>query len=140
MTGQPYVLFGDFEAAIIDILSNASELDPYNIDHITSDLNQYESGMTYVTVEMQGGSYKFYVVKRPRIDITVYAAKRSLAYDISTTAQAVIFAKQGDYKGHGVNLCACQIETDIFKAYEKDTDQVRYIQSLRLICKPWPQP
>lgn len=138
MTGQPFVLNGDYTAAVIDIISHDSRITSFGIDHITSDMKLYRAGMTYVCVTLLGGSYKFLYLKRPRIDIEVFAATRSRAYDISAMIQAVIFSKQNDYRANGVNLCAVQVETDIFLSDEKDTDQLRYIQSLRLVCKPWP--
>jgi len=136
---NPFVLFGDFEAAIIDILSQADQLVPFAIDKITTDMVGYTEGDLWVTVELEGGSYKFKALKRPRIDITVYGPSRSVAYDVSSMIQAVVFHKAGNYWGNGVNLISVQVETDIFRSTEKDTNQVRYVQALRLICKAWPQ-
>lgn len=138
MTAQPYIVFGDFTAAVIDMLDGDSHLSGFNIKTITSDLKDYERGDTYVLVEQLGGSYKFLYVKRPRIDIIVFSAKRSTAYDISAACQAIVFNRQNNYRANGVNLCAVEVETDIFLSEEKDTSQFRYIQSLRLICKPYP--
>jgi hypothetical protein len=136
---NPYVLFGDFEAAIIDILNTATELSSFGITKVTSDMVGYAAGDLWVTVELEGGSYKFKSVKRPRIDITVYGPDRSVAYDVSAIAQAVVFNRAGNYRNFGVNLISVQVETDIFRSTEKDTNQVRYVQALRLICKAWPQ-
>lgn len=139
MTGTPlYILFGDFEAAVIDILSTSTEVSGFSVDKITTDMIGYDRTKSWVLVEMEGGSYKFKYVKRPRIDITVYAPTRSRAYDISAVIQAVMFAQQGVYGKNGVRICAVQLETDIFRSSEKDTDSIRYIQSLRLVCSYMP--
>jgi hypothetical protein len=138
MTRQfPFVLFGDPEAAVIDILQNHTpELTPYGINRISTDLVGYSADQIWVLVEMEGGSYKYFHQKRCRIDITVYVPiqpdSRSTALAISNVIQASLFATQSSYIGHGINLQAVQVETDIFRGNDKDEDPVRYIQSLRL--------
>lgn len=134
-----YHVFGDVEAMVVDILTNSGKLDTYNIDSITTDMRGFQAGMTWVEIALEGGSYKFHRTKRCRIDITVYAPLRKNAYLVAATAQAVMFSMQASYKGFGLNYQACQIETDIFKSDEKDTQQVRYIQSLRLLVVPDPR-
>jgi hypothetical protein len=139
MSENPFVLFGDIEAAVIDLLTTDSRLTPFGIKVITTDMKDYVSGDLYVVVELEGGSYKFKGVKRPRIDITVYGPNRGLAYDVSAMIQAVIINRSGNYRNHGVNIVSVQIETDIFRSQEKDTNNVRYIQALRLICMAYPE-
>lgn len=133
-----YIIFGDSEAAVVDILKHAPEIQAFTPVSVTTDLKGYERGNRWIEVSRAGGSYRFFRYERPRIDITVYAERRSVAYDIMATAQAVMFREQANYRGLGINYLACQVESGIFESNEKDTDQVRYILALRLIIKASP--
>lgn len=137
---EEYIIFGDVEAMVVDLLSNSPRLAGETIDRITTDMVGWEAGMTWIEIAMEGGSYKFLHTKRARIDITVYSVHRKDAYRISAICQAIMFANQRSYKGFGLNYQSCQVETDIFKGTEKDTSQVRYIQSLRLLVLPYNGP
>lgn len=143
MSGRnEFIVFGDPEAMTVAILTGDSHIAAFRtqadvpIDKITTDLVGFERGMTWVEVAMEGGSYKFHRTKRARIDVTVYSPLRRDAYALSALIQAVMFSMQASYTGFGLNYQACQIETDIFKSNEKDTAEIRYIQSLRLLLKP----
>lgn len=131
------IIFGDAEAAVIEILSSATEVTAFT-PTITTDLKGYQRGARWIEVTRAGGSYRFPRYERPRIDIITFAELRSVAYDMIAACQAVMFREQGNYMGHGVNYLACQIESGIFESNEKDTDQVRYILALRLILKASP--
>jgi hypothetical protein len=89
----------------------------------------------WVEISMQGGSYRFIRQKRPRIDIITYAPNREDAYDLGATAQAVMMKYQGAYTAFGLIYAGCQVETDMFRDYDKQTNAVRYIQALRIILK-----
>lgn len=134
---KEYIIYGDAEAAVVDILKNAPEIQAFS-PIVTTSLNNYDAGNRYIEITRAGGSYRFPRYERPRIDIITYAERRSVAYDMIATAQAVMFREQGNYMGHGVNYLVCQVESGIFESNEKDTDQVRYILSLRLILKASP--
>lgn len=134
---KEYIIFGDAEAAVVDILKNAPEIIAFS-PTVTTDLKNYERGMRWIEVTRAGGSYRFIRYERPRIDIDCYAEKRSVCYDMIATCQAVMFREQANYVGHGVNYLACQVETGIFESNEKDTEGVRYILSLRLLLKAAP--
>lgn len=136
MSQQEFILFGDVEAAVIDILSNASEITAFNPVNITTDQVGYVSGDRWIEIGLEGGSYRFARPARPRIDITTYAENRSVALDMIVTCQAVLFREQGNYRGHGINFIACQVETYIFKSNDRDSGTVKYILSLRFIIKP----
>lgn len=139
-----YILHGDAEAAVVDIIKNYTpELNSYSGLTVSTDMRGYVRGHLWVEVALEGGSYKFLHQKRSRVDITVYGPigteERGTAYDISAIIQASLFAMQTGYKGHGVNYQTAQIETDIFRSNDKEEDPVRYIQSLRLLLLPWSQ-
>lgn len=138
MTQKEFILFGDAEAAVVAILTAAPEIQAFAPVTITTDLKGYERGNRWIEVTRAGGSYRFPRYERPRIDIITFAERRSVAYDLIANAQAVMFREQANYMGHGVNYLACQVESGIFESNEKDTDQVRYILSLRLILKASP--
>lgn len=137
---EEFILFGDVEGMVVDLLSNSPRLSAESIDRITTDMVGFTQGMTWIEIAMEGGSYKFLHTKRARIDITVYSVRRKDAYRIASICQAIMFANQRSYKGFGLNYQSCQVETDIFKGTEKDTSQVRYIQSLRLLVLPYNGP
>lgn len=136
-----YILHGDAEAAVVDIIkNNTPELAGYAPFTVSTDMVGYVKGALWIEVALNGGSYKFLRDKRSRIDITVYAPSgadgRGIAYDISAIIQASLFAWQNSYTGHGVFFQACQMETDLFRANDKEEDPVRYVQSLRLLLLP----
>jgi hypothetical protein len=132
-----YIYFGDPEALTIQILKDSSEMQALQPTSIADNMIGYNFETDkWVEVGMQGGSYKYRQQKRPRIDITTYAPTREEAYDLGATAQAVMFKYQGSsYHAFGLIYIACQIETDLFKAYDKETSAIRYVQALRLILK-----
>lgn len=138
MSQMEYIVFGDSEAATVDILQNASEVMAFSPVKITTDLVGYDRGMVWIEVTRQGGSYRFPRQDRPRIDIEVYAPKRSVAHDLIQVCQGVMFREQNNYTGKGVRYVACQVETGIFESTDKLTEEYRYILSLRLIVKPAP--
>lgn len=133
---QEYILQGDSEAACIDILQHSSHVSPFAPVQITTNLNGYTAGDVWIEVTRQGGSYKWHAPSYPRIDFSVYAAKRSTAHDLAQVCLAVMFSNQNNYTGFGVRFIACEVETDLFEAQEKDTNQYKYIFSLRLVVKP----
>lgn len=134
---KEFIIFGDAEAAVCDILRTAPEIIALNPVKVTTDLKNYQPGQRWIEVTRAGGSYRFIRFERPRIDIICFAERRSVCYNMISTCQAVMFREQANYVGHGINYLACQVESGIFESSEKDTDQVRYILSLRLILKPY---
>jgi hypothetical protein len=138
---QEYIKQGDSVAAIIDILSNATEVQAFNCKKISANLVGYDghSGDRWIVVDQHGGTFRFPFPAHPRIDIECYAEKRSVAMDMINTCIAVVHREQSNYNSAttGVRLCAAQIETAPFGSSDKDTDQIRYITALRLIVRPY---
>lgn len=132
-----YILFGDVEAMVVKILTDHTAMQALSIDGITTDLIGYEQGMKWIEILVQGGSYRYKLQKRPRIDVICYGPSRSVTYDMATTAQAVLMSMQGqNYAAFGVKFIAVQVETDLFRSTETDTNTIRYIQALRFIIIP----
>jgi len=138
MSQDEYIYIGDSVAAVIDILSHASEVTALSPVRIASNLVGYERGQRWICVDQHGGSFRWPMPAHPRIDIECLAESRSVAYQMISTCIAVMFREQHNYTSAttGVRLCAVQIETSPFQSSEKDTDQVRYITALRLIVRP----
>lgn len=136
MTVHEYILFGDAEAAVVDILSHAPEIVALNPEGVSTSLIGYQRGDLWIEVTRQGGSYSFPLPESARIDIHAYGRLRSDALDLISICQAVMFREAGTYTGHGCSLVACQVETGIFESSDKDTDQINYALSLRLTVKP----
>lgn len=136
--GHPLELIiqGDCEAAVIDILKNSTYVTAFSPTSITTGLYGYTAGMVWIEVTRQGGSYKWHSPSYPRVDINVYADTRSKAHDLAQVCLGVMFQQQNNYTGFGVRYIACEVETDLFEAQEKDTNKYKYIFSLRLVVKP----
>ena len=131
---------GDPTSAVIDILSSAPQIQAFNCNGISSNMVGFQRGMRWIIVDIHGGSWKWPAPPHPRVDIECIAEKRTTAYQIMATCLAVMFAAQNNYRSieNNINLVCTQIETFPFESSEKDTDQVRYITSLRLIVRPYP--
>ena len=130
-----YIKFGDPEALTIKILTDSTEMQAFSGVVISADMIGFNYRTSkWVEVTLQGGSYRYRMQYRPRIDIITYAPDRETAYDLAATAKAVMFKYQGSgYHAFGLKYSACQMETDIFRSVDKETGAVRYIQALRLI-------
>lgn len=136
--GHPleFILQGDVEAAAIDIIQSSTHVTAFTPVSITTNLNGYVAGNTWIVITRQGGSYKWTKPSYPRVDFEVFASSRSVAHDLAQVCLAVMFQQQNNYTGFGVRYIACEVETDLFEAQEKDTNQYKYIFSLRLVVKP----
>ena len=136
--GHPLELIiqGDSEAAVIDIIQNSSRVLAFSPVKITTSLHGYVAGNVWIEITRQGGSYKWTKPSYPRIDFAIYGPTRSVAHDLAQVCLGVMFQNQNNYTGFGVRYVACEVETDLFEAQEKDTNQYQYIFSLRLVVKP----
>jgi hypothetical protein len=137
----PYVVQGDVEAAVVDLLKGASEVTALCASsNISTDLKGYVAGAPWVLVERAGGARRYpFVVDRPRIDITVRSGdRRSVVQALAQTVQAVLFREAARYSGHGVIITGAKEETGLFRANDKLNDYPTYYFSVRLTVKPGP--
>jgi len=133
----PLVLEGDPESACVDILRNYTpELEPYDLNRITTSLVGYERGMRWVVVTREGGSKSWPKISRPRIDLNVLAESRDIACDVINLCEASIIRAAGSYRGFGVTLCAAGEEVGPFRVPDKYSESPQYVVSLRLHTTP----
>lgn len=139
MAGYPYILHGDAEAAMVDILMNHTpELAAYAGDtpFISTDLIGFTELSRWVMVTMEGGSAQWPIATEPRIDFEFYAERRSVALDIGQICVASIFRASGNYTGNGLFLEDVQTEMGLTRVPDKETSTPRYLYSLRLTILP----
>lgn len=135
-----YILHGDPEAACVDILRNATEVTALcPATNVSTDLVGYQLGNPWLMVSLEGGARRYpFVIAKPRVDFEVRALRRSDALDLAQVCVAVIFRESTRYAGKGVRITHARVETDIYRHYDKDDEQVIYVFALRLTTKPGP--
>lgn len=135
---QEYFPSGDIEAAVVDILKNASEIIALGVTKVTTDMKGFSRGDNWIMVERQGGSFPWPKPEHARIDIECIGPNRAAANDMIRVVQAVMFREQNNYVGKGVRYISCSVESGVFKSTEKNTDQTRYVLALRVVHTPDP--
>jgi hypothetical protein len=136
----PYVIQGDVEAALIEIIRTAPEISgfPGGAPNVSTTLDGFNEGMRWITVSAEGGSFKFPILIRARIDINVFAETRTIAHDIAQIAFAVLFREQGQPSpNHGLRIHRHRVETGLVRADDKINDTPRYLFSLRSHFVPY---
>lgn len=133
-----YIEQGDSEAAIVDILLNYSpELEFFNPLTVSTNLVGYGFGKRWVYVVGQGALQKWPpVIYRPRIDVEVFAERRSVAHDIALVCLASVQSQMGNYWGNGLFLSDATLEQGLTRVPDKYEEETRYIFSLRLTTRP----
>lgn len=140
MTTQwQYIKHGDIEAAMIHILSTASEIVNFSggAPTVRADYIGYNMGDRWIQVIREGGSKTWPVIDRPRVDFQVLADRRSVALELAQVAEAVIFREMGQrFPTYGVFIADAKEETAPFRAPDKETGSYRYIFAIRFTCTP----
>lgn len=134
MDKWPWVLQGDIEAALIEILLDAPEISgfPGGAPNVSTTLDGFDSGMRWIVVSSEGGSHKFPKIMRARMDFNVFGETRAVAYDIAQICLAVLFREMGQPSpNHGLRIHRHRVETGLVRADDKLNDAPRYLFSLR---------
>lgn len=139
--GQPeFIIQGDAEAAVIDILRTLTpELPtspPHPTLHISTNLLGYVPEQRRIVVSQEGGSEKWPKIFRPRIDIEAFAERRSVAKDIIEICLASLKRSMGSYSGFGLFISDCKIEMGPTRVPDPLQDASRYIAAVRLTIVP----
>jgi hypothetical protein len=137
--GQPeYIIHGDAEAAIVDILMNLTpELSFFSgTPTISTNLVGYTVGDRWVMVTQEGSLEEWPVIDRPRIDFEVYAERRSVARDIAAICLASVKYQMGRYTGFGLFLSDARVEQGLTRVPDKYQESVRYVFAVRLTTRP----
>lgn len=134
-----YVLHGDIEAALVAELLDAPEIDdfPGGAPRVSTDMRGYTMGDRWIMVSLEGGTRRWPIISRPRVDVHVLAKTRTVAQNLAQVAEAVLFAAQANhYPTYGLVLTDVKEETGMFRAPDNLTGSERYIFSLRLTMVP----
>jgi hypothetical protein len=132
MTDWEFIPDGDAEAAIVDILTNLTpELSASRVT-VSTNLVGYSPELRWIEVVQTGGVHHWPIIYRPRIDIDVYAERRSVALDISNICVASVKRAMGSYDNFGFRLTDCRIESGPMRVPDPLQEVTRYVTSLRL--------
>lgn len=131
-------LFGDAEAAVVDILLNDADLlAAFPAVNVSTDLVGYQESLQWVEVARKGGNITAWqAVEKARIDFYIYAPVRSQAADIGQLVMRAVFAAMGSYVGKGCRLQGGVIETGLTRTPDRATAGARYVMSFRLTFTP----
>lgn len=133
-----FILMGDIEAAIQDILLNRTpELAPYDVVKISTDYRGYNLGMRWIMVSREGGVRVWPRLDHPRIDVWSLAERRDVASDMAQVARASIFRAAGRYSGMGLTITAVKEEVGPVRVADKPTSSDQYLFSLSLTTVPF---
>lgn len=143
--GQPeYILHGDAEAAVIDILKNDTPQLPHFPPnpplHIKANLVGYALGERWIVVTQEGALEVWPKIQRPRVDVEVYAERRTVAKNIAEVCLASLKYHMGDYTGFGLTLTDVKLEQGVTRIPDKLGESSRYIFSVRLTVVPYGNP
>lgn len=132
-----FIEHGDVEAAVVDILLNYTpELSVYPDLMISTNLVGYSFGSRFICVSQEGSIESFPTIDRPRIDIEVFAERRSVARDISSIVLASLKYNMGRYRGNGLFLSDARVEQGLTRVPDKREECERYVFALRLTTRP----
>jgi hypothetical protein len=139
--GQPeMIIFGDAEAAVVDILQNDTPELPHFPPNppltITTNLVGYEPDDRWIEVVQEGASMTWPKIQRVRIDLMVYAERRSVAKDICEICLASLMRSMGDYRGFGLFISDCKLEQGATRVPDKLQETSRYVAAVRLTIVP----
>ncbi len=136
---EELIIQGDSEAAIIQLIDEAEEIADFvgGAPEVRGDLNGYQAGARWITVQRQGGSLFWPRIDKPRIDVNVFAETRTVAHDLAQVAQAVCLRGMGQaFPSANVFVSDITIETGLLRVPDPPTDSHRYLFALRLTCVP----
>lgn len=141
-----YIIHGDAEAAVIDLLKNDSPELPHLPPHppltISGSMNGFDTGKRWIFVTQEGSFRRLPKIDRPRIDVQVYAERNSIAKNIADRALASILRARGHYKGFGLRIVDVRLEQGLTEVPDKfqETEISRYIFAVRLTTVPYGEP
>lgn len=127
----PFIVFGDAEAAVAEILRTAM-----TGVTVSTDLAGYNAGDPWIRVARTGGVPTLWMrLDNPVVSLAVYAADKPTAHDMAMSARASVFAQSGIYTGHGLALFDTADGEGI--AWNNDVPEMpHYTLSLALVTRP----
>jgi hypothetical protein len=137
MTGpMEFIVGGDAEAAVVDILKNLTPELSYINPTVSTNLVGYTVGARWIEVTQEGSLEKLLHIDSPRIDVGVYAERRSVSHDMAKISLASIKYQAGRYRANGLFISSCTLEQGLTRVSDKLQESSRYIFSVRLVCVP----
>lgn len=124
---------------MIHILMSATEISGFagGAPRVSADMVGYEMGARWIKVSREGGSKRWPLVDKPRIDVNVMAKTRDVAHDLAQVAEAVLFRAMGQgFPTYGLFLSDVAEETGPVRVDDPQTGSPRYVFALRLTCVP----
>lgn len=135
-----YVLQGDAEAAILDIITNDTPELPWFPPHptlyVSTNMRGYATGQRRIMITQEGSLERWPKIERPRIDVEVFAERRSVAHDIASICVASLRRAMGSYRGFGLFISDCKLEQGITRIPDKFEESSRYVFAVRLTIVP----
>lgn len=135
----PIIIHGDAEAAIIALINTAPEIIGFSggAPRVSSDMIEYQKGDRWIMVSLEGGTKVWPRIWKPRVDINVFGKTRTTTHNLAQVAQAVIIQGMNQaFPEYGIKLTDAKVETDLFRAPDKETGSSRYVFAMRLTCVP----
>lgn len=134
-----YIVQGDAEAAVVDILRyDTPELISTSSRPLTISTNLigYTPNARWIVVSQEGGSEVWPKIFKPRIDIEVFAERRSVAKNIIEVCLASLRRSMGTYSGFGLFISDCKIEMGPTRVPDNLQETSRYVAAVRLTIVP----
>lgn len=143
MDKYPFVLQGDLESALIQILKTAPELTGFagGAPTISTTLDGFRIGQRWIVLSSEGGNFQWPKIQLARVDVNVFAERRKPAYALAQMALAVLFREMGQPSpAYSLRTCNIKVETGLVRADDKLNDSARYLFALRYSFVPYPGP
>lgn len=133
-----FVVFGDAEAAVCDILRDSDEIAALGEVTVATDYLGFAYPARRLRVTRIGGVPTLWRrLDNPAIDVEASAETKAVAYDLAAAARAAVFAARGIYAGHGLILFDVADESGLtWTPDAADPDVARYLVRLTLVTRP----
>lgn len=133
-----FVVFGDAEAAVCDILRDSADVAAFNGITIATDLKGFSYPQRRLRVARTGGKPTPWMrLDNPLIEIEASAEGKATALDMAGAARAAVFAARGVYHGNGLTLFDVADDNGCtWTPDAADPDVARYLVRLLLVTRP----
>lgn len=132
------VVFGDVEAAALDIVRVAPGVTVFAPVTVSTTLVGFHAGARWVQLQRTGGIPTLWMqVDNATLSVEVRAETKAVALGLAEAVRAAVFAARADYTGYGLRLYDVVDSAGLIWAPEKDQPAVaRYTFALSLVCRP----
>lgn len=133
-----FIVFGDAEAAVCDILRASNQITTFTGVTVATDLVGYAYPARRLRVTRTGGVPTLWMqMDNPLIDIESSAESKAVAFDMAAAARAVVFAARSSFIGQGLTLFdVADVAGLTWSPDPADPDVARYTVKLSLVTRP----